>query len=200
MAGWLIQVTGPSGVGKDTLLVGARAALAETPGLHFVRRVITRPADAGGEAHEAMSEADFDRAVAEGQFFAWWRAHGLGYGVPGAVAGRLAAGETVVLNGSRAAAAGVAARWPQGLMVGIDAPPAVLAARLAARGREDAAAIAQRRARSVPLPPEGLPRVTLMNDGTVEEGVARLTAVIRRLHGGDLSGALAVAEAAEGTA
>ena len=51
--GPLIAVVGASGVGKDTLI---RAMVAVRPGL---RRVITRPIDADGEGHEAVSEAEF---------------------------------------------------------------------------------------------------------------------------------------------
>ena len=50
-SGNLIVVVGPSGVGKDSLLSGARERLAR---VHFMQRVITRAADAGGEQHLSL--------------------------------------------------------------------------------------------------------------------------------------------------
>ena len=49
MAGRLIYLIGPSGSGKDSLLDAARPRLAER-GCRIVRRVITRSAEAVGEA------------------------------------------------------------------------------------------------------------------------------------------------------
>jgi ribose 1,5-bisphosphokinase len=62
-------------------------------------------------------------------------------------------------------------------VVEITAPIALLAARLAARGRESAADIAARLSRSVPLP-AGLDVVRVMNDSTPEAGAARLLKAI----------------------
>jgi ABC-type phosphate/phosphonate transport system ATPase subunit len=55
----LVAVVGPSGAGKDTLMEAARLRLEGRPGFRFARRVITRPADAGGEEHEALDRAAF---------------------------------------------------------------------------------------------------------------------------------------------
>lgn len=49
MAGRLIYLIGPSGSGKDSLLDAARPRLAKR-GCRIVRRVITRSAEAVGEA------------------------------------------------------------------------------------------------------------------------------------------------------
>jgi ribose 1,5-bisphosphokinase len=61
----------------------------------------------------------------------------------------------------------------------ITAPVAVLAARLAARGRESAADIAARLAREMMLP-AGLDVATVMNDATPEEGAARVLDALTR--------------------
>jgi phosphonate metabolism protein PhnN/1,5-bisphosphokinase (PRPP-forming) len=173
----LILVVGPSGAGKDTLMDAARAALAGDARFRFVRREITRPADAGGEAHMAVSEADFSARATGGGYALWWRAHGLGYGIPADIAGDLAAGLVVVANVSRAVLADAASRFPV-LVLEISAAPEVLAARLAARGRESAADIAERVRRAVALP-AGLEVVTVMNDGTREAGAALVVGVLR---------------------
>src|SRR5213595_2440667 len=58
-AGTFFLVVGPSGVGKDSLMDGARAALLTDPRYVFARRVITRPTGSPGEDHEGATEAEF---------------------------------------------------------------------------------------------------------------------------------------------
>jgi ribose 1,5-bisphosphokinase len=90
----LVLVVGPSGAGKDTLLDAAKQALADNRRFRFVRRVVTRAADAGGEAHEAVTEAEF----AKRDFVLQWQAHGLRYGIP---ADAITDGIVTVANVSR---------------------------------------------------------------------------------------------------
>ncbi len=176
-----ILVVGPSGAGKDTLLELARKALVDDPRFHFVRRVITRPADAGGEDHEAVTEAAFARR----DFALQWRAHGLSYGIPIGMSDDLAQGRVVVANVSRSIIAEAASRFPTRVLV-VTAPAATLAARLSQRGRETEADISARLARDVALP-GGVPVDTVMNDGTPEQGAARLTALLLSVAGGGTS-------------
>jgi ribose 1,5-bisphosphokinase PhnN len=68
-------------------------------------------------------------------------------------------------------------------VIEVTAPPAVLAARVAARGREAPADVSARLSRSVALPPD-VPVETVVNDGTPEEGAARFLAALRRARGG----------------
>ncbi len=166
--GRLIAVVGPSGAGKDTLMDAARAA---RPDLYFARRVITRPSEAGGEDYDGVTDFEFARRLERDEFAFHWRAHGLGYGVLAEIDDVLASGRDVVFNGSRAALPGIAARYPNLRVVLVTAPNSVLAERLARRGRESRAEIEARLSRSKFETPEGA--VVVMNDGSLEDGVAR---------------------------
>jgi ribose 1,5-bisphosphokinase len=178
----LVLVVGPSGAGKDTLLAAARSELDKDGRFRFVRRAITRPTEAGGEPHESVTEAEFGVRLAAGRFALHWGAHGLRYGIPADIGHDLEQGRVVVANLSRAMIAEAASRF-RVRVVEITAPPALLARRLAARGREDAEDLARRLARAIalPLPVE---RETILNDGTVAVGAARLVAALNRAASG----------------
>jgi len=177
----LILIVGPSGAGKDTLMNGARAALADDPRFRFVRRVITRPGDMGEEAHESVTEQAFELRREAGDFALTWRAHGLHYGIPADISMDMARGRVVIVNVSRVVVAEAASRFPTGV-IEIAAPANLLARRLAARGRDDAVDVARRLSRAIELP---LPidRHTVMNDGTIEAGVRKLLNAISRAAG-----------------
>ena len=178
MAGTLFLVVGPSGAGKDTLLEGARAALAGDRRYVFARRVITRPADAGGEDHEAVGTGEFARRRERGDFMAWWSAHDLDYGLPRGLLDDLAAGRHVVANVSRSVIGDIAGRVATVRVVEITAPPDVLAARLENRGREEARGVAARLARKGAKVPSSIAVTTVMNDGTPDEGISRFVEAI----------------------
>jgi ribose 1,5-bisphosphokinase len=150
MSGVFVAVVGPSGVGKDTLINFARAQLAGEPRFEFVRRVITRAADAASEDHDSLSIEDFAAAEAAGAFALAWDAHGLRYGLPVAVDAAIAAGKVVVANMSRQMLGALQDRYENCIVVEVWARPEVIAQRLAARGRESAEAIAARLARPQP--------------------------------------------------
>jgi ribose 1,5-bisphosphokinase len=179
MTGRLWFVVGPSGAGKDTVLAGLAASLTPQDGVMIARRIITRPCQPGGaEQHLSVTDDGFSRLEAAGAFALSWASHGLRYGIGAEVRLWLAAGMQVVANGSRAAIpAARAAFGPALRVVEITAPPELLAARLAARGRESAADIAARLDRTGALAPTGADLV-IVNDTTPETAVQKLRAAI----------------------
>jgi ribose 1,5-bisphosphokinase len=151
--GRLAYVMGPSGAGKDTLIAYARAYI-DPASVAFAHRYITRPAEAGGENHVTLSEAEFAARRDAGLFALSWTSHGFSYGIGSEIDLWLARGLVVVVSGARTAWPQAKARYPDLRGVMIDAPVEVRAERLAARRREDEAAIRARLAREVAVPPE----------------------------------------------
>ena len=129
-----VGVVGASGAGKDTVLSGAHVALQERAGIIFARRTITRPADAGGEDHYAVSVAGFGQLKAQGAFALDWQAHGLCYGVPAAAVRHVAAGHIVVCNISRTAVRPALSVFGKVEIIEITARPETVAMRLKGRG------------------------------------------------------------------
>lgn len=176
--GTFFLVVGPSGAGKDSLIDGARALLEPTGRYVFARRVVTRPAGSPGEDHEAATDEAFDAREAKGDFLITWGAHGLRYGLPAELKRLVEAGRNVIANGSRATIAALAARLPRFVVVEVTAPPEVLAARIAGRGRESGEAIEKRLSRTVEPRPEGIRATTICNDQSVEIGIERFVAAV----------------------
>lgn len=155
----------------------ARRALADAPVL-FAHRYITRPAGAGHEAHVPLSSAEFATRQRHGLFALSWHSHGLDYGIGIEVEHWLASGCAVVANGSRAAFPAARDRYPGLLPVLITAAPETLRARLTARGREDAADVAERLA-GLAAPLDHPDLVTIANDGPVGAAGGALVSLLR---------------------
>lgn len=176
MTGRLITVVGPSGVGKDSVIDGIIRA---RPELQRVRRVITRPADLGGEDYHAVTADQFQTMAKANAFCIHWQAHGLRYGIPAEIQRDITAGKTCIANFSRKALAQAATVFPDILILNIIAAPETLAARLSGRGRESAAQIAARLAEGNKCLPDGIPTVTISNDGALDDAIAQAIAAIQ---------------------
>lgn len=138
------------------------------PGVVLVKRVITRPSEAGGEDFEGVSETEFLARLAQGEFALHWQAHGLYYGIPAKVREAVEQDKTVLFNGSRAMLTEAAQAFPGLRVLHITATDDTLAARLKARGRESDADIARRLERArLPLP-DGLNITRIDNSGALE--------------------------------
>lgn len=182
--GHFVCVTGPSGVGKDTLIRIARAELGTRPEFLFPRRWITRP-PSDFEDHEPLSPGEFQAGVRAGLFALHWEAHGLGYAIDSSVGPALADGRVVVCNISRAAVGAARMRFPLMKLVAVTAPEPVIAGRLAERGREDTEAVNERLQRNsafaAPSPSERIPDMTIVNDGRPEEAAHSLAGFLLSL-------------------
>ncbi|MDZ4840714.1 MAG: phosphonate metabolism protein/1,5-bisphosphokinase (PRPP-forming) PhnN [Hyphomicrobium aestuarii] len=177
--GRVVLIVGPSGSGKDTLLRLARASLAAQETVVFAPRDVTRPT---GTAEEfAVTPANFDATEATGGYALTWRAHGLAYGIRAAIDRDVLAGSTVVLNASRTVLARARQRYANVAVVLIDAPADVRAARLAARGREQATGMADRIARVPGAFVTSDADVVIHNTGDPDDGAARLIRAILAL-------------------
>jgi ribose 1,5-bisphosphokinase len=186
MAGRLIYLIGPSGSGKDSLLDAARPRLAER-GCRIVRRVITRSAEAVGEAAQGVSPEQFAAMEAEGAFALSWQANGLSYGIPREIDDWLAAGHDVLVNGSRAHLAQTRARYPTLLVLLLTVDQAVLRQRLISRGRESLADIEARLARNAQFTAQliadnGSGLYVLDNSGPLAHTVERLLCCLDQQH------------------
>jgi phosphonate metabolism protein PhnN/1,5-bisphosphokinase (PRPP-forming) len=107
----IFLVTGPSGAGKDTLLIGAREALAAVndTSVRFVRRHLTR--EEVTDIEVAVTPEEFSSASASGEYALEWSAHQTQYAIPKSdLEAGIAAGQHLVLNVSRSIVEQVAAR------------------------------------------------------------------------------------------
>lgn len=148
--GRLVVLSGPSGVGKGTVV---RAAQELDPQLWVSVSVTTRairPGEIPGGHYHFISAADFDALVAGAGLLEWANFAGNRYGTPREpVEERLASGRSALLEIELAGARQVRAAMPDAVMVFLAPPsPDELESRLRGRGTEDEAAISRRLARA----------------------------------------------------
>jgi len=144
--GLLIVVSGPSGVGKSTV-VNALCSRDD----RVVRSVSMttrrpRPDEVDGTHYHFVPPADFAKARDRGDLLEWAEVHGHWYGTPRArVAEQRAQGQSVVLAIDPQGARAVRAADPSAVLVFLIPPswPA-LEERLRRRGTEDGDALARR--------------------------------------------------------
>lgn len=146
MTGRPIVLTGPSGVGKGTLL---KALLANHPELYLSVSATTRlPRE--GEEHGVhyyfYSREQFEAAIAAGEFLEWAEFAGNYYGTPIApIRTQLEMGRSIVLEIELAGARQVARIFPNALRIFI-LPPNLetLETRIRSRGTDAPEAIVRR--------------------------------------------------------
>jgi guanylate kinase len=148
--GRLIVVTGPSGVGKGTLL---KALLQKRPDLYLAVSATTRAPRQGeidGQSYHFTDRTRFEQMVAQGDLLEWAEFAGNLYGTPRpAVLAKIAAGESVVLEIELEGARQVGQNFPAADRLFI-LPPSLneLESRIRTRGTDAEAAIVRRLARA----------------------------------------------------
>jgi guanylate kinase len=139
-------ITGPSGVGKGTLI---RGLLNRVPGLALAVSATTRAPRAGerdGREYHFLSEEEFARRVAAGDFLEHAEYSGRRYGTLRSEVERAGGdGGGVVLEIDVQGARQVRERMPEAVLIFIDPPsPEALRTRLSGRGTDPPAEIARR--------------------------------------------------------
>jgi guanylate kinase len=147
MSGNLVVVSGPSGVGKSTVVNWVR----EHPGVNLWVSVsmTTRPMRDGethGVEYYFVTRDEFEATVAVGEMLEWAEFAGNLYGTPAAaVAQALESGTNVLLEIEIQGARQVKTRFPDAKLVFLTPPSwEELVSRLTGRGTESAEVIEQR--------------------------------------------------------
>jgi guanylate kinase len=174
-------ITGPSGVGKGTLI---RELLRRLPGLELSVSATTRPPRDGevdGRDYHFLGREEFDRRAQDGEFLEHATYSGNRYGTLRAeVESRLANGESVVLEIEVQGARQVRAAMPESVQVFIAPPtPDSLRERLTKRGTDSAEEIDQRlRTAELELAAQEEFQHVVVND-EVERAASELEAIVR---------------------
>jgi phosphonate metabolism protein PhnN/1,5-bisphosphokinase (PRPP-forming) len=174
----LIVVVGASGVGKDALVQAWVRSLPPQQRPHVARRVITRERHPS-EDHEPVSVAAFQQLLAAQRLAFDWQAHGLHYGVRWEELAPLGQRRFVLVNGSRHHLPALRELAPRARVIEVTVPDVLRQERLAARGREDASAVAARLERPAPAAPAewgvGLgAELVVDNSGALHDAVRQL--------------------------
>jgi guanylate kinase len=174
-------ITGPSGVGKGTLIRGLRERVGELELSVSATTRAPRPGEQDGVDYHFLTREEFDRAVAGGRFVEHADYAGRSYGtLRSELEDRVRNGIPVVLEIEVQGARQVRAEMPEALQVFI-APPSLeaLRTRLVGRGTDDQEEVA-RRLEVAESELEAQPEFghVVVND-RLEDALARLTAIVR---------------------
>ena len=180
MSGKCIVLSGPSGVGKDTVL---HELFSRDPRLRYSISYTTRPPRPGevdGVSYTFVDEESFRRLEEQGEFLETATVHGNRYGTSrGRVEAMLARGEHVILKIDVQGAATVRDRLPEAIFVFLMPPSLeVLRRRLRDRGTDDDDALARRDADAVREMAEAERYDHLVVNDSVERAAAQILDIV----------------------
>ncbi len=145
-SGKLIVITGPSGVGKGTIV---KSLIKEHSQLHLSVSATTRkprPGEVDGRDYYFLSREEFESAIADGEFLEWAEYAGNYYGTPKTKVQELIdSGKLVILEIELVGARIISGIFPDALRIFL-LPPSIeeLEARIRQRGKDPESAIEKR--------------------------------------------------------
>ena len=178
----LVVISGPSGVGKDTILEGMRIL---RPDLHFVVTVTTRlqrHGEANGKDYRFVTKSVFEQMIENGELLEWANVYGNLYGVPKSeVQQYLNRGLDVMIKVDVQGAATIKSTIPEAVFIFV-APPSVgnLEERLKERKTESGADLelrimaAQEEMSSLPM----FDYVVVNQESLVELAISQIDSII----------------------
>ncbi len=180
----LVIISGPSGVGKDTIIAALRGR-PHLPEYHYVVTCTTRSRRAGevdGVSYRFLARADFEALRRAGELLEANEVHGHWYGTPrDDVRRALLAGQHVILKIDVQGAQVVKERVPDALLIFV-VPPSLesLFHRLKARATEtaDELELRQRNAALELARQDDYDYVVVNEDGQVERTAERIDGII----------------------
>jgi guanylate kinase len=144
--GFLVVISGPSGVGKTSFCVHLLGTRNDTVRSISATTRSLRPGEQHGRDYFFFDRAEFESRIREGEFLEHAEVHGHGYGTPKRfVADAIEQGQIVLLNIDVQGGLAIKAGHPDGVYIFVY-PPSLesLRARLTARNQDDGAEIARR--------------------------------------------------------
>lgn len=179
LSGRLVVLSGPSGVGKTTVVRRLRESAPQLWVSVSATTRFPRPGESDGIHYLFVSDDQFDRLVADGDMLEWARYAGNRYGTPRQPVDAVrATGTPVLLEIEIEGARQVRRQEPDALLVFLAPPsPEVLEGRLTGRGTEPAEVRAERldRARDELAAAPEFDEVIVNDD--IDQVVARLVAL-----------------------
>ncbi|CAD7289338.1 AAA family ATPase [Campylobacter suis] len=172
----IILIVGASGVGKDSLIKGAKVLLSGYDDISFTRRYITRKPDKNEDnifaTHEEMKEL-----IRANFFISHWSAHENIY----AIAQSFLVQNTNIISVSRGAIKDFEDRFENVFTIHIKASDEVLLERLLGRGRESKEQIISRIKRSKK---EVVAKriIEFENVGNLNENIIKFTEILKAIH------------------
>lgn len=144
-SGKLVVITGPSGVGKSTIV----REVVDRTGAEFSVSMTTRKPREGEvdwREYHFVDRTTFEEMVSHGEMLEWAEVYGELYGTPThRVRDAIRAGKIIVLEIDVQGGLQVSKKLPEALFVFIEPPsPEILSQRLTSRGTEDQAAVQRR--------------------------------------------------------